>query len=76
MHIEGQLEGIYFNTIRLKSKDAYYELLWHEDIGNVIYCLDENIESIEKLERRLGVVLEQLELLFLELKKNKQQTDG
>lgn len=68
MSIEEKFDGIYFSTIRLKSKDANYELLWHEDVGNSIYSLYENEESIELLEKRLGVVLEQLNLLLQSLK--------
>lgn len=55
-----ELDGIWFRTIELSSDQEQYVLLWHEDIGNEIYSLNEDDASINKLEVRLKGVLGEL----------------
>ncbi len=37
-----------------------YELLWHEDVGNVIYSIEQDENTLKILEERLTVVLDDL----------------
>lgn len=60
MQAEDKLDGIWFSIIKLHSKDITYELLWHEDIGNVIYSAKQDEASIAELEMRLKHILEEL----------------
>ncbi|MBD5093445.1 MAG: AraC family transcriptional regulator [Subdoligranulum sp.] len=72
MHVEEKFDGIWFHTIRLKSGDADYELLWHEETGNAIHSLEEKKESTEVLEKRLGAILERLNFLLQKHKEHKE----
>ena len=72
MHVEEKFDGIWFHTIRLKSGDADYELLWHEDTGNAIYSLEEKRKSTELLEERLGAVLERLNFILQKHEEHKE----
>lgn len=71
MRVEEKFDGIWFHTIHLKSNDADYELLWHEDTGNAICSLEDKTEGTEVLEKRLGVVLERLNRLLQKSKSGK-----
>lgn len=53
-------DGIWFKIIRIASDDAVYELEWHEDTGNCIYCVTQSVEGNRLLESRLQRVLELL----------------
>lgn len=53
-------DGIWFKIIRIASDDSEYELLWHEDTGNSIYCVTQSEEGNRLLETRLQRVLELL----------------
>lgn len=50
-------DGIWFKIIRIASDDSEYELLWHEDTGNSIYCVTQSEEGNRLLETRLQRVL-------------------
>lgn len=58
--IERKEDYIYFSKIKLYLEDDVYELLWHEDIGNLIYSLKQDEDSLELLEHRLQIVLAEL----------------
>ena len=53
-------DGIWFKIIRIAADDAVYELEWHEDTGNSIYCVTQSEEGNRLLESRLQRVLELL----------------
>lgn len=53
-------DGIWFKIIRIASDDAVYELEWHEEYGNCIYCVTQSEEGNRLLETRLQRVLELL----------------
>ena len=60
MHAEDKVDGIWFSSIKLYSDSEVYELLWHEDIGNVVYSAKHDETSIAELEKRLIHVLDEL----------------
>lgn len=51
---------IYYSVLDLHIENTTYELLWHEDIGNSIYSLEQDIDTINVLEERLKKVLDTL----------------
>ena len=50
-------EYIYYSVLDLHIDNITYELLWHEDIGNSIYSLEQDEDTIDELEERLKTVL-------------------
>ncbi len=54
---EEKVDYLYFSIIRLHLEQITYELLWHEDFGNIIYSMEQNKEVIDTLEERLKIVL-------------------
>lgn len=51
-------DGIWFKTIHICLGDCTYEMRWHEDVGNAIYCLEQSNSSNELLEVRLKRVID------------------
>ena len=57
MSAEEKVDYIYFSVIKLHLDKITYELLWHEDFGNMIYSIEQEKEVVDTLEQRLKVVL-------------------
>ena len=51
---------IYYSVLDLHIDNITYELLWHEDIGNSIYSIEQDENIIDELEERLKTVLAML----------------
>ena len=66
MKVEEKKDYIWFNIIKLCEKNTCYELLWHEDIGNIIYSLEQDEDTVNELELRLQKVLDVLNIKILE----------
>lgn len=66
MRVEEKKDYIWFNIIKLCEKNTCYELLWHEDIGNIIYSLEQDKDTVNELELRLQKVLDVLNIKILE----------
>ena len=60
MIAEEKIDYIYFSVIKLHEGDINYELLWHEDIGNIVYAIEQDENTQKTLEKRLMVVLDDL----------------
>lgn len=57
MTAEEKVDYIYFSVIKLHLDKITYELLWHEDFGNMIYSVEQEEKIVDMLEQRLKVVL-------------------
>lgn len=57
MSAEEKVDYIYFSVIKLHLDKITYELMWHEDFGNVIYSVEQDEKIVDTLEQRLRVVL-------------------
>lgn len=57
MSAEEKVDYIYFSVIKLHLDRTTYELMWHEDFGNVIYSVEQDEKIVSTLEQRLKVVL-------------------
>ena len=66
MKVEEKKDYIWFSIIKLCEKNTCYELLWHEDIGNIIYSLEQDKDTVNELELRLQKVLDVLNIKILE----------
>ena len=66
MKVEEKKDYIWFSIIKLCKKNTCYELLWHEDIGNIIYSLEQDEDTVNELELRLQKVLDILNIKILE----------
>ena len=64
--VEEKKDYIWFSIIKLCKKNTCYELLWHEDIGNIIYSLEQDEDIVNELELRLQKVLDVLNIKILE----------
>ena len=66
MRVEEKKDYIWFSIIKLCEKNTCYELLWHKDIGNIIYSLEQDKDTVNELELRLQKVLDILNIKILE----------
>ena len=66
MRVEEKKDYIWFSIIKLCEKNTCYELLWHEDIGNIIYSFEQDEDIVNELELRLQKVLDILNIKILE----------
>ena len=66
MKVEEKKDYIWFSIIKLCKKNTCYELLWHEDIGNIIYSVEQDEDIVNELELRLQKVLDVLNIKILE----------
>lgn len=55
--VEEKIDGLWYNIIRIRAGNSIYELLWHEDTGNELYCLNQTEEENEILQQRLEKIL-------------------
>lgn len=62
--IEKRIDGWWYKIIRLRLGDCQYELLWHEDFGNMIYCLTQTASENDLLQQRLDKILTILNARF------------
>lgn len=60
MKVDEKIDGIYYGIIKLRGNMAEYHLIWHEDVGNYMYCINQEKKCLEKLEQELSVITEKL----------------
>lgn len=60
MIADEKIDGIHYSIIKLHDNLTEYELVWHEDIGNFIFCVEQDENSNSKLEHRLKDIVDLL----------------
>ena len=55
--VEDKIDGLWYKIIRIRLSNSKYELLWHEETGNEIYCLNQTEEENKILQQRLEKIL-------------------
>ncbi len=60
MKILEKIDGIYYSKIKIYDNMTEYHLIWHEDVGNYMYCINQEKKCLEKLEQELSVITEKL----------------
>lgn len=53
-------DGIHYSIIKLHKDFTEYDLIWHEDVGNYIFSLKQDENSLLELEQRLEVIIDKL----------------
>lgn len=52
-----KFDGIWFKIIHIGLEDCLYEMIWNEEIGNSIYCINQSEKANDLLEERLRNVI-------------------
>ena len=65
-----KFDGIWFSIIPLWYKGYKYELLFHEDIGNVIYGKSQKEKSVKRMRELAEIAVRELNVLY------KDENDG
>jgi len=55
--VDEKIDGWWYSIIRIHLGDVTYELMWHEDIGNEIYSLNQTEKENEELQQKLEKIL-------------------
>lgn len=55
--VDKKIDGWWYSIICIHLDSSTYELLWHEDTGNEIYCLKQTKEENDLLQQRLERIL-------------------
>lgn len=56
--IKEKIDGWWYSIIRIHLNGCEYELLWHEDTGNAIYCVNQKGKDNEILQQRLRRIVD------------------
>ena len=60
MQAEEKVEGIFFDFIRVYAHNVEYVLMWHEDIGTLIYDSNQNTRDTAQLEAQLSAIFQEI----------------
>jgi len=60
MMSDEKVDGMYYSIIKLHKNSIEYDLIWHEDVGNYIFSLQQDETSINELEQKLEVIVSKL----------------
>jgi len=66
MIVGKKFDGIWFSIIPLWYKGHKYELLFHEDIGNIIYGKSQKGKSVERMRELAEIATRELNILYKE----------
>lgn len=53
-----KIDGIFYSIIKLHKISEEYNLIWHEDVGNYMFSVKQDEDSILELEQRLKVIVD------------------
>lgn len=51
-----KIDGMFYSIIKLHKDSTEYNLIWHEDVGNYIFSIDQDDSSINDLENKLEFI--------------------
>ena len=60
MRADEKVEGIFFDFIILHFDDDKYVLMWHEDIGTLLYDSNQNARDTAQLETQLSALVQEI----------------
>lgn len=55
-----KIDGMFYSIIKLHQDSTEYDLIWHEDVGNYIFSIKQDDNSISELEQRLEFIVSKL----------------
>ena len=64
MRVTEEIDGIWYTITRMRDGACEYNVLWHEDIGNVVYTTQQDEQTLQELEARVHAVAEKLNQRF------------
>ena len=64
MRVTEEIDGIWYTITRMRDDACEYNVLWHEDIGNVVYTTQQDEQTLQELEARVHAVAEKLNQRF------------
>lgn len=64
MRVTEEIDGIWYTITRMRDGACEYNVLWHEDIGNVVYTTQQDEQTLQELEARVHAVAEKLNSRF------------
>lgn len=63
MCADKKVEGIFFDFITLYGNDTEYILMWHEDVGTLMYSNQDDCNTTQ-LETQLNVIIQEINYRF------------
>ena len=60
MQAEEKVEEIFFDFIKVYAHNVEYVLMWHEDIGTLIYDSNQNARDTAQLEAQLSAIFQEI----------------
>ena len=60
MRADKKFEGIFFDFIKLHADNVEYVLMWHEDIGTLIYNSNQDKCNTTQLETQLSAIIQEI----------------
>ncbi len=66
MLYDEKVDGIHYHIIKLHKNQTQYELVWHEDVGNYIFSMQQDNFTILDLERSLQAIVNKLNKMLVE----------
>ena len=64
MRVTEEIDGIWYTITRMRDGACEYNVLWHEDIGNVVYTTQQDEQTLRELETRVHAAAEKLSIRF------------
>ena len=60
MSLDEKIDSMFYSIRKLHKGSTEYDLICHEDVGNYIFSLKQDRDSILELEQRLEVIIGKL----------------
>ena len=60
VQIGEKIDGMYYTIIKAYKDQMEYVFLWHEDVGNSVYCVPQSKQTNERLEHELSTAIDVL----------------
>lgn len=57
---EDKIDGMFYSIIKVYIDKVEYNLIWHEDVGNYIFPVQQDEKTINELEHRLNIIVSKL----------------
>ncbi|MCI9599785.1 MAG: hypothetical protein HFI17_04660, partial [Lachnospiraceae bacterium] len=71
-----KVDGMFYSIIKLHKNLDEYDLIWHEDVGNYIFSVRQDKDTILVLEQRLKVIVDKLNEINRYREESEQKNQG
>lgn len=59
-----EIDGLWYRILKIRKGTDEFCLAWHEDIGNYMYCSEQNENTLRELEQMLNTVIARVNIIF------------